>query len=456
MPLLKKVSTGRVRARRVSVPSLEYRRRASSIASGPVVNDVHSQLNRTRVSRIAEPGSVEALQAIVRTARRLGEQVSVAGGRHAMGGQQFGTDALLVDMSAMNRMLGFDAGRRLVEVEAGIRWPELIERLREAQSGCPEQYGIIQKQTGADALSLGGALAANIHGRGLSLKPIIGDVESFVLVDAEGQLRRCSRSENAELFRLAIGGYGLFGIIASVRLRLAPRRRLRRIVEVADLWECLPAFEQRIEDGFLYGDFQFMTDSESPHFLRRGVFSCYRPVTGEADGTETRAELSPGDWRQLLYLAHADRRQAFDVYSQHYLSTSGQLYWSDTHQLSTYVDDYHRELDARLGARAPGSEMITEVYLPREHLAAFMETTREDFRAARTELIYGTIRLIERDDESFLAWARERYACVVFNLHVTHDGPGLEKAARDFRRLIDRAIRYGGSYYLTYHRWATR
>jgi FAD/FMN-containing dehydrogenase len=136
--------------------------------------------------------------------------------------------------------------------------------------------------------------------------------------------------------------------------------------------------------------------------------------------------------------------------------TDGQIYWSDTHQLSVYLDDYHRELDARLGSVERGSEMITEVYVPREKLTAFMETARADFRALATNLIYGTIRLIEKDDESFLAWAKEDYACVVFNLHVSHNRAGIEKAKRDFRRLIDRAIEHGGSYYLTYHRWATR
>ncbi|MBA2733669.1 MAG: hypothetical protein H0U54_12340, partial [Acidobacteria bacterium] len=77
-------------------------------------------------------------------------------------------------------------------------------------------------------------------------------------------------------------------------------------------------------------------------------------------------------------------------------------------------------------------------------------------RAHETELIYGTIRLIEKDDESFLAWAKGAYACVVFNLHVAHTEAGIEKAKEDFRRLIDRAIQHGGSYYLTYHRWARR
>jgi len=70
-------------------------------------------------------------------------------------------------------------------------------------------------------------------------------------------------------------------------------------------------------------------------------------------------------------------------------------------------------------------------------------------------VIYGTIRLIERDDESYLAWAKEAYACVIFNLCVTHTPAGIEHAAEAFRRLIDMAIRRGGSYYLTYHKYAT-
>lgn len=454
MPMLRRVE--RAQSRKSTAASFGSRLRLLPASTSQVVNDIHSQLNQTSVRSVVRPDSIEALQAIIKKARARRQAISVAGGRHAMGGQQFGANTVLLDMSGMKRVLRFDAVRREVEVEAGIQWPELINYLLATQKGRAKQLGIIQKQTGADRLSIGGALAANIHGRGLALKPFINDVEAFVLVDAEGRARRCSRSENAELFRLAIGGYGLFGIIAQVTLRLAVRRKLERIVEIANLNELMPSFEQRINDGFLYGDFQFMTDADAEGFLRRGVFSCYRPVADDVPVPQGHKELSLEHWRQLLSLAHTDRRRAFEVYSSHYLSTNGQIYWSDTHQLSVYLDDYHRELDARAGHAERGSEMITELYVPRERLVAFMEAARRDFRAHQAELIYGTIRLIEKDDESFMAWAKEDYACVVFNLHVTHTQAGIEKAKQDFRRLIDRAIQHGGSYYLTYHRWATR
>lgn len=420
------------------------------------VNDVHARLNRTLVRRVVEPASTAELQAAVRRARRAGEAVSIAGGRHAMGGQQFGHDTVLIDTTAMAGVLDFDRDKGVVEVEAGIQWPALIDHLVQAQRGAARPWGIRQKQTGADRLCLGGALAANVHGRGLTLPPMIGDVESFVLIDAEGAVRTCSRTENAELFRLAIGGYGLFGVIATIRLRLGPRQKLRRVVEIAETDGLMDAFAARIAEGFLYGDCQFSTDPGSAGFLRRGVFSCYRPVDPATPIPQGQAKLSAQDWVKLLYLGHADKRRAFEAYSSYYLSTSGQVYWSDTQQLSTYIDDYHLAIDHQLGATQPASEMITEIYVPRPALAEFMAAVRRDFLAHGVDFIYGTIRLIEQDRESFLAWAKEPYAAIIFNLHVEHSAAGLAKAAADFRRLIDRALERGGSYYLTYHRWASR
>jgi FAD/FMN-containing dehydrogenase len=124
--------------------------------------------------------------------------------------------------------------------------------------------------------------------------------------------------------------------------------------------------------------------------------------------------------------------------------------------LSTYLDDYHRPLDRQLGSAHRATEVITEIYVPRERLCDFLEEAAENFRRYGVNLIYGTIRLIERDDESFLAWAKHSYACVIFNLHTSHTPEGLDHSACAFRRLIDMAIHRGGSYFLTYHKFATR
>ncbi len=428
----------------------------ATMSTRAVVNDVHSKLNPTLVHDIVPVDSTATVKSVIGRARAEKRAVSIAGGRHAMGGQQFGTGSLNIDTRKMNRVLHLDSDRGVVEVEAGVQWPELIGRLGEMQADSQRGWSIVQKQTGADRLCLGGALGANIHGRGLKLKPIIDDVESFVLVDANGEAKVCSRSENPELFRLAIGGYGLFGVITRIKLRLMPRTKLERVVELVSIDELMQRFEDRIGDGYLYGDCQFSIDPKSPDYLRKGVFSCYRPVDDSTPVPSSQKVLGADDWRKLYLLSHNDPARIFDVYSSYYLSTSGQIYWSDNHQLSTYIDDYHQLVDQQMGAVFPGTEMITEVYVSRSDLDALMSSLAGDFRRHDVQVIYGTIRLIEKDTESFLAWAKRDYVCVVLNLHVDHNPQGIAKSAEDFRRIIDRAIELNGSYFLTYHRWASR
>ena len=134
------------------------------------------------------------------------------------------------------------------------------------------------------------------------------------------------------------------------------------------------------------------------------------------------------------------------------MKTDGQLYWSDTMQLSTYLDDYHKDVD-ELFNTPRASEIISELYVPRDRLPQFMQACRELFINESVDLIYGTIRLIEKDDETFLPWAKESYVCVIFNLHTEHGHEGIRKSANVFRKLISAALSFGGNYFLTYHRF---
>jgi FAD/FMN-containing dehydrogenase len=418
---------------------------------GVEVNDVQSQLNATRVNRIIKPNSVDDIKAALADARKEGRAVSVAGGRHAMGGQQFGRDTLLLDMKAFNRVLRFDQIKGQITAEGGIEWPELVDYLNRVQAGQPRHWTIREKQTGVDRVSLGGSLASNVHGRGLRFPPIVSDVESFDLLGADGKLRTCSRRENTELFALAIGGYGLFGVIAHVTLRLVPRTKLERVVEVIAVKDLLAWVEKRLQQGFEYGDCQYSTELETDEQAHAGVFSCYRPVNQDTPIPENQKQLSTKDWLALYTLARTDKKEAFRRYSTYYLSTSGQIYWSDLHQMAGNFDDYRKAVDVRRG-----TEMITEVYVRRDVLIPFLARCRKDFLEHNVDMTYGTIRFIRRDAETFLAWAKEPCVCIVCNLHVVHTEEGKKKAAEDFRRIIDRAIEFGGRYYLTYHRWATR
>lgn len=420
---------------------------------GVELNDVHSQLNSTKHAAVITPKSVEEIQSAVREAKAKAQFVSISGGKHSMGGQQFGTGTINISMSSFNKVIGLDSDKGIVEVQSGIQWPELVDWLFKNQNDSSKKWGIRQKQTGADRLSIGGALSSNIHGRGLKMKPMVDDVESFTLIDANGDLKTCSRTENKELFRLVIGGYGLFGVIGTVKVRLAPVKILERVVQIIEVKDFIPLVSKRIQEGFLYGDLQFAIDPKSDDFMRLGVYSLYRPINKTVEVNGELKEMRGDDWYRLLALAHKDKSRAFDAYSKFYLTTNGQFYRSDTHQMGVYVDDYHSKFDE---GSIKASEMISEIYVPRAKLKTLFDQLREDFRKNDTNVVYGTVRLIEKDTESFMAWAKQNYAATVFNFHVEHTPEGIEKAKGQFQHIIDRALEHDGSYFLTYHRWARK
>lgn len=426
----------------------------------PIVNDVHSRLNVTRVAEILRPASIDEVRDAVRRAGREStggsRGLAVCGGRHAMGGQQFASGALLLDMTGMNRPIALDEDCGLLSMEAGAAWPEIIRATRDLARGEP-RHAIRQKQTGADTLTLGGAVGCNAHGRGLAMGPIGEDVESLTLVDAAGEVVECSRERNEELFRLVIGGYGLFGVVVRVTLRLCLRRKMRRLVDIIDIDDAVNAAWRRVAEGCVYGDFQYAIDPRDDSFLRRGVMACYQPAPDDAPVDDDSQNLTRDNWLHLLELAHRDKAAAFSRYAQHYLSTHGRVYWSDTMQLSTYIPDYSEFLASRglVGAGADESLLIGEQYVPPGRIIEFLERARAVLRETGAEDIYGTIRVIRRDQTSFLPWAREDFACVIFNLRTPHTAAGIERTHETFRRLTDASLDLGGGFYLTYHRAAT-
>jgi hypothetical protein len=236
------------------------------------------------------------------------------------------------------------------------------------------------------------------------------------------------------------------------------RQVVRRVVDLETIDRVQEKIEGEIQAGALYGDFQFSPAAETDEFLHAGVFSRYYPVKelGTSEARVTPQRLSTEMWKQLIVLAHSDKPRAFQTYVDYYRRTDGQLYASDRQQMSTYLPDYHRVVAEALNPIVDQSLIITELYVPREVLVDFFDDVRADLREHQVDLVYGVVRWIEPDKETFLPWARGRWACVIFNLNVKHSEAGLAKASADFCRLIDRALERGGSYYLTYHKFADR
>ena len=121
--------------------------------------------------------------------------------------------ALALDLSALNRMLRLDGERGQIEVQAATLWSSVEHYLGER--GAPIAPGALASGL---PVSVGEAVAENAAGPDGT--PMVAQVEAITLVTPDGELRRADRQMNPHLFRLAIGGHGLFGVLYSVTLRV--------------------------------------------------------------------------------------------------------------------------------------------------------------------------------------------------------------------------------------------
>ena len=129
----------------------------------------------------------------------------------------------------MNRVLAFDDERGLITVEGGIEWPELIGHLNRASKAGTAMGDRSEADRRRSAQHRRRPVVQRSRARPES-QTDCQPGRAFDLIGPTARSARCSRTEHPELFRLAIGGYGLFGVISRVELRLRPRVKVRRVV----------------------------------------------------------------------------------------------------------------------------------------------------------------------------------------------------------------------------------
>ena len=113
-----------------------------------------------------------------------------------------------------NKFIDFDPQAGRIVAQAGVTLGEVLDVI------IPRGW-FLPVTPGTRFVSLGGALASNVHGKNHHrVGPIVNFVDHCTVLTEQGNLRT-SQSERPELFRATIGGYGMTGLIQEVGLKLA-------------------------------------------------------------------------------------------------------------------------------------------------------------------------------------------------------------------------------------------
>ncbi|NQY05013.1 MAG: FAD-binding oxidoreductase [Flavobacteriaceae bacterium] len=120
----------------------------------------------------------------------------------------------LIDIKQYNHFLSFDEETGVLVTQSGVLLDEIINTF------LPKGW-FLKVNPGTKFITVGGAIASDIHGKNHHIEGCFSEsVNWFSLLLPSGEIKKCSREENTELFRATCGGMGLTGIIMDVEMQL--------------------------------------------------------------------------------------------------------------------------------------------------------------------------------------------------------------------------------------------
>ncbi|MEX1071648.1 MAG: FAD-binding oxidoreductase [Anaerolineales bacterium] len=160
------------------------------------------------------PGHVEQLNELVELSKRTGSSIAMRGAGRSYGDAALNSGQIVLDLRGLNRVLEWDAQTGRIRVEPGVTIEQLWKHVLADGWWPPVVPGTMFP-------TLGGCLAANIHGKNnWQAGPLGEHVLEFEAILISGKTIKCSPQDNAEMFYAMIGGMGLLGIFISITMQL--------------------------------------------------------------------------------------------------------------------------------------------------------------------------------------------------------------------------------------------
>lgn len=411
------------------------------------INDA-SRLNETAVQESWKiPGDAKSAEAqlteLLHRARTSHLKVSIAGAQHSMGAHTIAKDGVVIDMLPFNRM-ELDAAGKILHVQAGARWSEVIPFLN--------AHGLsVEIMQSNDDFSIGGSISVNCHGWQFNRPPIASSVESFRLMLADGSVVKCSRMENRELFSLVLGGYGLFGIILDVDLQVVPNQkyRIERVpVSAADFVRQLNEKAANAADvGMVYGRLRVTPEN----FLGEGIINLLHTRT---DTNLLVSKLGPP---KLAKLKRAIFRGSADS------DYGKELRWTMERSFEQWLSGDECERNDLLfepvslfqNRTTNSTDILMECFVPPAQFEAFLVELRKIVPRHQADLLNITVRQINRDPDAFLRYADQDMLGLVMLFNQKRNLAGEEMMKAIAQEIITAALAHDGRYYLPYRLHAT-
>jgi FAD/FMN-containing dehydrogenase len=406
-----------------------------------VLNDA-SGLSQTPIHRhitlSQDPGEalIAAIRAEIREAAAEGRPVNIGAARHSMGGQAIPREGHAITFD--NGMVEPDTANGTYRTHAGARWSQIIAALD------PVGFSPKVMQSNHD-FGVAATFCVNAHGWPVPWGPMGSTVRSFRMVLPSGDLVTCSRTENADLFGMTMGGYGLTGAIIDMEVEMVPNQRLVPSFETMQAGDFPAAFDGAIRSGevpMAYGRLNVDRD----RFFEDALLVSYRPDPDQSDlpaaeGSGIMSHLASYIYRWQLGNEPMKRLRWWTE------TVVGPALGDGPATRNSLMNEPVQTLDDRNPTR---TDILHEYFVAPDRFDDFLTACWDVIPGSYQEFLNVTLRHVARDDESWLSYAPvDRIAAVMsFSQEMTERAEA--DMARMTRDLIDRMIEFGASYYLPY------
>ena len=418
---------------------------------GVLVNDV-SRMNPTYVKEIILADTIEKIQNVIKRANKENLKVSMSGTKHSQGGHAFFDGALLLDMTGLNKIISLDTAKKVIHVQSGVTWAQIQEFIN------PHNLAIRAMQS-SNVFTVGGSMSSNVHGRDPKNSLIVETIEDFRLILATGEIINVSRDENQELFSLVIGGYGLFGIITDVRIRLKENKILEKEALLLDYKDFPDYFRKNIKGDSTVELFIARPSISSKSFLRETIVNLWK--------TSDIQKNFDNEIYDLLGEKNVLRDKFFFSLSRDF-DFGKDLRWYLQKKLVAEVDKKYfiTRNNSMRPPTAPlkfldhispyNSDIIQEYFIPIDNFVSFIDGLRLILRNQKINLLGVTVRYVPKNDDTFLTYGKKEAFSIVVYSNQNLSSSGMKKAEKMTRSLVDLALENGGIYYLTYQKFYTK
>ncbi len=373
-----------------------------------------SQLNLTKIDTLihvpASKSEIEnQLRQIIQYAKEKNLKISIAGARHSMGGHTIYPNGILLNMLPYKHM-ELDTKNNILTIGSGALWEEAIRYL--------DKHGkSIAVMQAFSSFSVGGSISVNGHGWQKNLPPVSSSVVSFTLMDQHGTIVNCSREENPELFKLVIGGYGLFGIILDVRLKVVDNIALqyKYIRLSADQY---PNYYKKFisenpDVNLVFGRLRI----SDKRFLEEATIS-YFEKANEKPLPLSLQNAKNEETKRLVFRSTVNseygKRLRWDLETGMNKVTKNAVYSRN--------ETVNMTMFPLIENKDPHStDLLQEYFIPERNFSQFIKEIKPVLKKSGLDLLNITIRAVKKDEDSYMNYAREDVFGFVFLIQSKKD-----------------------------------